>query len=357
MNHRQDTGSAMIMAVFVLVLLTGMGTTLLFMTQSELQMSQANLRSKQVFYLAEAGMEAGRATLLELNGAGSFSDDLATYAGADGILDFDPDALQATYDAGGNVTGLIGYGDDLPLIDPTVFGDGWYAAFLTNDAVNGASTTDTNNRVMITGVGLDSENSLEIVQAIVKRRIVIPPAAIMMLGPTPSFVSGHSNPKLYVAEDCAGSGEPGLYAPVVGVIGGAAETLVESGIGSDPAFSSGPYVGEDTFADLTDPAEPTYSGPLDSVWTDCQALHDLVEDIRGLADVVCTDGTSCTLPPSSPSRIIFVDDDYTLNESGEGLLLVTGDLTTHGGISWDGMMWIIGTGQYRRNGGGNGLTS
>ena len=41
MNHRQDTGSAMVMAIFVLVILTSMGTALLFMTQSEVQMSQA----------------------------------------------------------------------------------------------------------------------------------------------------------------------------------------------------------------------------------------------------------------------------------------------------------------------------
>jgi hypothetical protein len=341
------------MAVFVLALLSSMGVALLFLSGNEVKLSEADVRSKQVFYLAEAGMEAGRATLLILNGAGSFSNDLAIYAGADGILDFDANALQATYDTDGNVTGLTGYGDDVPLIDPTVFGGGWYAAFLTNDAVNGTSPGDTNDRVMITGVGMDSMNSFEIVQAVITREIVTPPAAITLLGPTPSFSGGESNPKLYIGEDCNGTGgEPGLYAPLVGVIGGAAETLVESGIGTDPAYTSGPYAGEDTFADLTDTTEPTYNDPLDSVWTNCQELHDLVEKVRLTADVVCPAGNSCVLPPSTPDRVIFVDDDYNLNDSGEGLILVTGDFTTNGAVTWNGMMWAIGTGEFRRNGGG-----
>ncbi len=354
MNHRQETGSALVMAIFVLALISGMGIALLSLSSNEVKMSQADTRSKQVFYLAEAGMEAGRATLLILNGSGSFSDDLTTYAGPDGVLDFDPDALQATYDTDGNVTGLTGYGDDVPLINPTAFGGGWYAAFLTNDTVNGTSPNDTNNRVVMTGVGLDSENSFEIVQAIITRQFIIPPAAIMLLGPTPSFSGGQSNPKQYIGDDCNGTGGvPGLAAPLVGVIGPTAEALVEAGIGNDPAFSSGSYTGEDTFADLTDPTEPTYSGvPLDPMWTDCQALHDMVESLRVIADVVCLAGNSCVLPPSSPDRIIFVDDDYNLGDSGEGLILVTGDFATNGAVSWNGMMWAIGTGQFRRNGGG-----
>ena len=354
MVDRQDTGSALVMAVFVLALLASMGVALLFMSTTEVKSSQADMRSKQVYYLAEAGMEAGRATLLILNGAGPFTDDLTTYAGVDGALSFDPDTLQATYDTDGNVTGLTGYGDDVPLIAPTVFGDGWYAAFMTNDVVNGTSPNDTNDRVVITGVGLGSNNSVEIVQAIVIRDIIIPPAAITLLGPTPSFDGGQSNPKMYVGTDCNGlGGQTGLNAPLVGVVGATAEALVESGIGSDPAYVSGSYTGEDTFADLTDSSEPTYIGPMDSIWTDCQALHDFVEKVRLHADVACTDGSSCTLPTPATDNVIFVDDDYDLSSDGAGLILVTGDLTTNGGVAWDGMMWAIGTGLFQRNGGGN----
>ncbi len=352
-TNRRENGSAMLVAFFVLALVSGIGIALLFVSTHEVHSSNADVRSKQVFYLAEAGMEAARATLRNTNGAGPFTDDLTTHAGADGVIDFDPDALEVTYDTDGNVTGLTGYDDDLPLIAPTAFGDGWYAAFISNDAVNGTSPTDTNDRIVITGIGMGPQNSFEIVQSVVTRELVIPPAAITLLGPSPTFVGGHSNPKQYVGEDCGGTGgTPGLYAPLVGVIGSSAEAGVESGIGSNPAYSSGPYLGDQTFADLLDSGEPTYHTALDAVWTDCEALVDMIEKIRLIADVVCTSGTSCTLPPSSPDRVIFVDDDYALNEDGAGLIVVTGDFTTNGGVAWEGMMWAIGTGQFRRNGGG-----
>ena len=93
MKHRQDAGSALVLAVFVLALISTIGIALFFSSTNEVKSSQADMRGKQVFYLAEAGLEAGRATLLLANGAGPFSNDLATYAGGDGDLDFDPEAL------------------------------------------------------------------------------------------------------------------------------------------------------------------------------------------------------------------------------------------------------------------------
>ncbi|NIQ84842.1 MAG: hypothetical protein GTN83_08485 [Acidobacteria bacterium] len=359
MSHRQDRGSALIMAVFMLALITSMGVALIFMSTTEVRSSTADTRSKQVYYLAEAGMEAGRATLLILNGPGTFTDDLTTYAGADGVLDFDPDALQVTRDVLGNVTGLAGYDDDVPLIPPTPFGDGWYAAFMTNDAVNGTSPTDTNDRVVITGVGMGPDNTLEVVQAVIIRETMIPPAAITMLGPNPSFIGGASNPKLYMGEDCNGAPEgiPGYYAPLVGLTSSTAEALAESGIGSNTAYSSGPYVGDQAFADLTDSTEPTYQGPLDTVWTTCQELHDKIEQIRLVADVLCTDGSSCTLPAPATDNVVLIDDDYSLNSDGAGLIIVTGQFVVNGGVTWEGMMWAIGEGYYRRNGAGSGVTA
>ncbi len=350
---RSDSGSALVAAIFVLALLGAMGAALLFLSTSEVRSSNSDVRSKRVFYLAEAGLEAGRATLRNVNGAGPFTDDLTLHAGADGNLDFDPASVQVTYDVLGNVTGLTGYGDDVPLIPPTSFADGWYAAFMTNDPVNGTSPTDTNDRVTITGIGMLKQSSVEIVQSIVTREILIPPAAITMLGPSPSFSGGHSNPKIYVGEDCGGSGgQSGLYAPVVGLTSTPAEALVESAIGSDPAYTSGSNSGDATVADLTDPGDPMYPGPIDSIWTSCQELKQKVETIRVIADVVCTDGGSCTLPASSPDRVVFIDDDYSLNDSGEGTIVVTGELTTNGSVSWAGQMWAVGEGSFRRNGGG-----
>jgi len=66
-SREQQRGSALIMAVFVLALLTTMGTALLFMSQHESRMGRAGLHSKQAFYLAESGIEDGRVTLYVAN--------------------------------------------------------------------------------------------------------------------------------------------------------------------------------------------------------------------------------------------------------------------------------------------------
>ena len=146
-RNRDEQGSALVVAVFVLFLLTGMGITSLFLAQVEVEMSQADSRSKKVFYLAEGGLEDGRETL-RLNNktstdTNSLDDELVNVAGPDGQIDFDPDQLRPVFDSNGNVTGFTGYGDDLPLRPMTSIADGVYAAFLTNDPVDGeASLTD-----------------------------------------------------------------------------------------------------------------------------------------------------------------------------------------------------------------------
>ena len=103
----RDSGSALVMAMFVLVLLTGMGTALLFLSRQEAKMGQAGLRMKKVFYMAEAAVEDGRTTLFATNGDGPFSDDLLAHAGADGEIDFDPDDLRATYDGNADLLGVV----------------------------------------------------------------------------------------------------------------------------------------------------------------------------------------------------------------------------------------------------------
>ena len=86
MNHTtEEQGSALLLAVFVLVLLAGMGTALLFLSHTEIEMSRADLRGKQAFYLAEAGLEAARLTLFDSNKGDTFNDDLeAAACAADG---------------------------------------------------------------------------------------------------------------------------------------------------------------------------------------------------------------------------------------------------------------------------------
>jgi hypothetical protein len=358
-----ERGSALIIAVFVVAILSAMALALTFMGENELKLGRADLRGKRTFYVAEAGLEHGRLALFDNNGKESFDDDLLVAAGGtvDGI-ELDVDALVPTFDAAGILTGFsTGYGDDVPLLGTTSFGEGAYLAFLTNDPVDGiASTTDTNDRVMIMAAGGTLGGSLEIVQAIVEQEPLLPPtpkAGITLIGPTPVWSPGNSSAKLYTGNDCNGAGEPGLFVPAVGLMNDAAATHVIA-VPDKPTYEAGSLAPDDTIVNLNDTSHPAVTDPLDPRWQDCQELHDLVEYLRGKATTLCFDGTACTLPTPAPDNFIFVDDDYEPGPiTGEGLLIVTETLTLDGSFEWDGLIMVIGEGHLIRSGAGNGLIS
>lgn len=368
----EDRGSALVLAIFVLVLLTGMGTALLFLSRNEARMGQAGLRVKKAFYLAESGLEDGRVTLFNVNGPGSFDDDLATAAGLNGVIDFDPIAVQPVYDSAGNVTGFSGVGDDVPIAALTTLGTtddpGWYAAFLSNDAIEGSDEIDDDNkRVTISGVGGGRERSVEVVQAIIRPTILIPEvpaAAITMLGPVPFFDNGMSNAQSHTGDDCGATG--GMFAPIVGAIGSTSTSTVQTAMNRPDDFSSGPlpYVGEDTVGDLTNASDPIVAasghGTIDPFWLDCIALRELMLELALNADYFCdTDVETCSIPATTASSVTFIDGDLAQTPSGPnyGVLAITGKLVYKGNTGWDGIILAIGEGFILRNGGGGGNPS
>lgn len=383
-DRRPSRGSALVMAIFVLVLLTGMGTALLFMTQSEMTMSQANLREKRAFFIAEAGLEDGRITLWDANRADEFDDNLVAAAGGDpvkSVFDFNPANLVVQFDADGNPTGFTGFGDDQPLRPFTPFAGGAYITFLTNDAIDMAvdPLDDTNQRVLITSIGAAPDRSVEVVQAIVDFDVFIPglpPATITMLGPSPVFKSGTSKVKVYEGEDCAGTGlpgTPGMYMPVVGAIGNPAEMDIESGMGTNPIYQSGALADQDVLSDLTDKNDPAIKqSPIDGIDPDllvCENMRSTVEVLRQIADVVCPDGYKlkpaakvdptdvnvCPIPNARPDQIIFCDGDCAVGPyQFAGMLEVTGTVVLDGTTTWAGLVWVVGEGNVLINGAGKG---
>jgi hypothetical protein len=370
----RERGSVLVMAMFVLLLLTSMGMSLLFLSENEIKMSLASANEKKVFYLAEAGQEDGRASLFNTNGADDFSDDLADglgggAAGPNGVIDFDPDNIQVVHDSNGNVTGFTGYGDDIPLRSITALGDGFYAAFLTNDAGDPggiASTSDTNDRVMITGVGAGEDGAMEVIQAIVEPAPPFPgeiPATITMFGSNPSFSDVDAAAKVFRGDDCSGAGIPGFSVPVAGLIGTPAESVVESSLNANTTYTSGGNTGDVTVADLTDPTDPgivaSSVGLIDPAWADCEMMRGMTAEVRGVAGVVCTEGVPCALPPSAPGRVVFSDGDFTVDSSmsGDGMLWVTGTLTMSGAVNWNGLIVVVGEGVFVRSGAGAGRLS
>lgn len=366
---RDSRGSALVMAMFVMVLLTGMGIALLALTRTEARMGQATTRTKKTFYLAEAGLEDGRMTLFLGNGTDDFTADLQAAANGDPTLDFDIDNLVVTRDDEGNVTGLSGFGNDLPVRALRTFdsgdGSGWYAAFLNNDPVEGEATTvDLNHRVMVTAVGAGDGRTLEIVQAVLEPYQYlppVPPAAITLLGPDPqtTFDNGSSNAQSHTGADCGVAG--GDYAPIVGTVGSAATDHVQDNLNRPENFESGPFDGTATVGDLTNGADPIVGaaghGTIDTFWTECNQLKELIERLIVVADYYCnTDLETCTIPATTPASVVVIDGDLTNTPSGQhyGILVVTGELVYNGNTAWDGVIMAVGEGDILRDGGGNG---
>lgn len=363
-----ERGSALVMAVFVLAILSGMALALALLTDNAMFMSLADRRSKQAYFLAEAGAEAGRQALYNTNGSGSFDNDLVTAAGADTNISFDPDTIRPVVAADGTVTALTGYGDDVPLIPLTALDDGWYAVFLTNDDANSGgwtSTNDDNDRIMLTGIGASADGGLEVIQVIAEKATPFPadiPAMTTMFGPGPTWNPAATSSKTYVGDDCNGLGIPGFNVPTVGLLRTSWEAAVEGALGS-PVYTSGGDSSHLTVVNLTDVTDPgvvgSSLGTIDPAWEDCEAFRARVEEVRARADVVCIEGNSCTLPASSPGRVIFAEGDFTLgsSDSGAGLLWVTGRLTIDGATNWNGILMVVGEGQLYRSGAGTGVVS
>jgi hypothetical protein len=353
-------GSALIMAIVVLFLLAVTGISLLFLGESDKRMNIANVRDKRTFFIAEAGLEDAREQL-RLNNLASadttrYTEEITTAAGADGFVNFDPTTLSATYDASGNVTGLTGYGDDVPLRGLTTFNGGWYAAFLTNDAVDGVTTKpDPNHRAMITAIGAGPKRSIKMVQAIVEKlTLPTPPAMITLIGPAAStgtiYDDGTSNSKLMRGNDCVGAtgytGVPGASVPVVGTTNGAATAQATAGADSGD-YSSAPS-----------PIVADVSGSA-GAWQNCSYLHDLADMIRGNADAVCTTLSPCSTlywNATTNSSVTFVDGNWTLpnGTNAKGLIWVTGTASIGGNMSFEGTLVVVGTGVLNRSGGGSG---
>jgi hypothetical protein len=365
----RESGSGMLMAVFVLFLVTSLGVALLFLSRTEVQLSQADGRSKVAYFYSEAGLEKARELTHFANFISSdkqyFTDEFPLVAGADGALDFDVTNLTATFDSDGNLTGLTGYDDDRPALPLAVIDTGWHAAFLTNDPAEAGGIhdmTDTNKKAMITGIGAGPHRSLEITQAIVEKIDLypIPPATITILGEPgcgascAQFWGGTSTPKRYLGDDsnpvCPG-GDPSLWVPVVGVIGGASNASAQGGVIKPGSFFTGPHSGTDTVTDLT--TDPS----LDPLWTDCNLLVDLAAEVLAAADVVGNSSTpNADLGTTADPKVVYIDGDYVVGPSVDsgGLLLVTGELQFHGNADWQGLILALGKGDFIRFGSGNG---
>jgi hypothetical protein len=129
-----------------------------------------------------------------------------------------------------------------------------------------------------------------------------------------------------------------------------------SGSGGPPPPPSNPGVGNINQV-------PTYSPLIRSNWLTPSGLDAVVQDITKAADVVLTGPVTANasltplgMTPNNPMTIV-VNGDLDFNawhQTGYGILLVTGNLKYDPDATWEGLVLVIGQGNFISTKGGNG---
>ncbi len=346
-------GIVLPIALVFLVVLGVMGGAAVMMTRTDIRISGNYKNSETAFYVAEAGIENARETLRALNAASgiknAFSDELAGVTGSNGVLD-----------------GYSSGTDDVPLLSAATLGNGSYTVYLTNDSGDGSlNLTDSNQTVTLTSVATGPTGSTAIIESTVKTfDLFPPPGSITLLGSGANFTGNMSMAKDLAGDDQCGSGTP---KPVISVTDIADVPSIKASINNSKPQT---YHTKDSDGNIvtaeTDPDAITKTISISTLASinsnyginlnDAHSLNNFVTDLKQLADTVAsggTDASSVYVGAPGDTRIVVVDGDFNLNESGAGILLVTGELTFQGTITYDGVILVFGEGSMRRQGGGN----
>jgi Flp pilus assembly protein TadG len=102
--------------------------------------------------------------------------------------------------------------------------------------------------------------------------------------------------------------------------------------------------------------------PWPSVVSDADSSRSFVDEAEVAAQEAMVEGRGynggCPANSLPLNGLIFINEDCTLgpNNTGAGFMVVTGELTLQGSYNFEGLIFVLGDGVLRRNGGG-GLTN
>ena len=205
------------------------------------------------------------------------------------------------------------------------------------------------SRLLVQATGYGPRGAIKRMSVIIARNAFDPfvPAMMTLVGtpngsPAMSFDSGNSAVHIYSGEDHACTVLP-CPAPL-------------------PAFGT-TNTGDASIATAS-ASNNTTSTPAAAVVTvpsylqSPAATRAFLDQMQAAAIQGQAAGTATYLPnggSGNPTGFTFVKGDYVMGSgSGSGLLIVTGELTTHGDTSFNGIVLVLGTGYVNRDGGGGG---
>ena len=221
--------------------------------------------------------------------------------------------------------------------------------------------------VRIRVLGLGPRNSQKNMEVVVDRYTVdYGVNAVVTLpngtGNPMSFALGGSNVTTTSGLDVSGTGTSLSAYSVSGVDYNITNNVID---GCDPDGSNcgnGPNV---------TPGDPSTLGPTNtpSFLETVAKARDFLYGPEGMMQAAKNQGryfatgnvakaSAAGLGANNPDGVLtFVDNDFVLgpgNPTGQGTLIVTGDLTLDGNFNWNGVIMVLGKGRVFRSGGGNG---
>lgn len=349
-SRARERGAALITAVLLSLLLLAAGGTLILtatMTDTTARDSTAEM---QAYYAAEAGI----ARVLEVLRGNEQSSPAGTKATFRNVL--------CTPTLWSNVSGAVvdiagGRFQVTSIIDPD-----------NQDSVtNCAIATYKPDRLRIRVLGMGPSNSQKNMEIVVARYTLDYPVNAVVTLPNGStdpmaFALGGSNVTSTSGVDASGTGGT---LPAYAVSNGDYNTTNNVIDGCDPNGSNcgnGPNVTPGDPMVLVDGNTPSFLQSVEKtrlfLYGPEGVMNTAINQGRyfttGAAAISSTAGLGAS---NSDGVLTFVDGNITLgpgNPTGQGTLIVTGNLTLDGNFNWNGVILVLGAGSVYRSGGGHG---
>jgi hypothetical protein len=353
-NRKHEKGAALITAVLLSLLLLAAGGTLILTTTMTGITARDSTAEMQAYYAAEAGI----ARSLEVLRGNVESNPSGTRASFRNVL-CTPELWTTTSGAYVHVSADGGTRYRVTsIIDPDN---------RNKDAVCPDVTYKPDRlTIQITGLGpKDSRKNMEIVvnrytiEYDVNATVTLPNGSATPI----AFALGGSNVTSTSGHDASGTGAT-LAAFAVSAGDYNTTNNVVDGCLPDGSNCSGS--GPNVF-----PTDPTVlaNANTPSFLKDVSAARQFLYGTEGMMQAAINQNRYFTSGPAAISSTLslgatqpdgvltFVDGDITIgpgNPSGQGTLIVTGNLTLDGNFNWNGVIMVLGEGKVFRNGGGHG---
>lgn len=360
-GRERERGAALVIVLFSLVIMSIIGLSLAYTAGNEVGGSHNELLATQAYYAAEAGaqdalnvMRGHRCPLGATNCSAALASNKINFAIASAPATSNSSGDTVTY---ARLSKWLNYTatDETGVVVLDSFADG---------------TPRLSYRVWLNPVAGSSD--LELVstgfaplgaQRTVRLRLSSPgalvpdlPATITFLGQKPTGTAGNSNAHTLTGKD---QSHAKSEKPILGAVGAANVTyLLNNSFGSDKPGTFDTTLGSIAADISTANSAMNVTGQIPFNNDPAQA-RAFIAAMTAVADTVVPSGgtlPSGALGSTSSPKVVVVNGDLSLNAaSGAGILIVTGTLTMSGNCSYDGLIFLLGTGRLVRNGGGNGV--